>query len=75
MKNLLKASNNERLKSAEEQIALEKMITNFLIHRINEHIVVLNTDFTIADVNQAFLDEIKKPKEEIIGSHSHKVIH
>ena len=51
------------------------MITNFLIHRINVHIVVLNTDFTIADVNQAFLDEIKKPKEEIIGAHCHKGIH
>jgi len=66
---------NDRLKLAEEQIALEKMIADFLIHQTNEHIVVLNTDFTIADANKAYLDEIKKPKEEIIGANCHKVIH
>jgi len=66
---------NERLKSAEEQIALEKMIANFLIHQTNEHIVVLNTDFTLADVNNAFLGEVKKSKKEIIGAYCYKVIH
>jgi len=77
LKNSVEASKDvsSKLKLAEEQIALEKMITSFLIHQTNEHIVVLNTDFTISDANKAYLDEIKKPKEEIIGAYCYKVIH
>jgi len=40
---------NQRIKSAERQIILEKMSSDFLIQQSNVAIVVINTDFTIAE--------------------------
>ena len=51
---------DQKLKSAEERIALEKMISEFLIQQTNEQIVVLNTDFTIAEANDAYLKALGK---------------
>jgi PAS domain S-box-containing protein len=66
---------DQRLKSAEQQIVLEKMISQFLIQQTNEQIVVLNTDFTIAEVNDAYLKSFGKSKEDLIGAYCFKIIH
>lgn len=51
---------DERLKTAEHQISLEKLASTFLIQQSNAAIAVLNTDYTIADANDAYLKIIKK---------------
>ncbi|MGD8304811.1 MAG: PAS domain-containing sensor histidine kinase, partial [Desulfobacterales bacterium] len=42
---------DQQLKSAEQQISHEKMISEFLIQQTGEPIVVLDTDFTILEAN------------------------
>jgi signal transduction histidine kinase len=58
---------NQRLKAAEQQVILEKMSSDFLIQQSNAAIAVLNTDFTIAEANDAYMDIVNKTKAEVIG--------
>ena len=64
---------NQKLKSAEQQVLLEKMSSDFLIQQSNAAIAVLNTDFTIDDVNDAYLKMVNKPKDEAIGKYCYEV--
>jgi signal transduction histidine kinase/FixJ family two-component response regulator len=59
----------------EQQLVLEKMSSDFLIQQSTAKIVVLNTDFTIAEANEAYLKAIGKPKEEVIGVYCYQVSH
>jgi signal transduction histidine kinase len=66
---------NQRLKSIEHQLVLEKMFSDFLIQQSTAAIVVLNTDFTIVETNEAYLEMVNKSKEEVIGEHCYKISH
>lgn len=66
---------NLQLKNAQREVALEKMSSDFLIQQTNAATVVLNTDFTIADVNDAYLEIVKKSKKEIIGRYCYEIFH
>ena len=59
---------SQRLKSAEKQIILEKMSSDFLIQQSDAAIVVLNTDYTIAEANEAYLKIVNKSKTEVVGT-------
>ena len=63
---------NQRLKAAEHQVILEKMSSDFLIQQSNAAIAVLNTDFTIAEANEAYLNMVKKTKEDVVGSYCYE---
>ena len=60
---------DQRLKSAEHQATLEKMVSYFLIQQSNTAIVVLNTNFTIAEANEAYLKIVGKSKADVLGSY------
>jgi signal transduction histidine kinase len=60
-------SMNQRLKKAEHQVLLEKMSSDFLIQQSNAAIAVLNTDFTIAEANEAYMKIVNKTKAEVVG--------
>jgi len=66
---------SQQLKSAEQQLESEKMIANFLIEQTNEGIVMLNTDFTIAEANDAYLASIQKPRDQVIGANCYQVMY
>jgi len=66
---------NMQLKNAQREVALEKMSSDFLIQQTNAAIVVLNTDFTIADVNDAYLEIVKKTKKEVISRYCYEIFH
>ena len=66
---------DQKLKSAEKQVYLQKMASEFFIQQANERIMVLNTDFTISEANEAVLKAINKSKEEVIGAHCYEIIH
>lgn len=66
---------HQRLRSAEQQVAVEKMASDFLIQQANERIVVLRPDFTIIDANNAYLEAVAKFKHEVIGAHCYEVTH
>jgi len=63
---------NQRLKAAEHQVILEKMSSDFLIQQSNAAIAVLNTDFTIAEANEAYLNMVKKTKKDVVGSYCYE---
>jgi len=66
---------DQRLSSAEEQLTFEKKFSDFLIHQSTAAIVIINTDFTIVETNEAYLKAVKKSKEEVIGAHCYQISH
>ncbi|MGD2098729.1 MAG: PAS domain-containing protein, partial [Desulfobacterales bacterium] len=66
---------DQQLKSAEQQISHEKMISEFLIQQTGEPIVVLDTDFTILEANEAYLMASGKTEAEAVGKHCYKVFY
>jgi PAS domain S-box-containing protein len=66
---------DQQLKSAEQQISHEKMISEFLIQQTGEPIVVLDTDFTILDANEAYLKASGTTAAEAVGRHCYKVFY
>jgi len=63
---------DQQLKSAEYQASLQKMFADFLIQQSNEAIVVLNTDFTIAEANESYLNIINKKREDVLGAYCYE---
>jgi len=66
---------DQQLESMEQQLIVEKMVSEFLIQQSTAAIVLLNPDFTIAEANEAYLNVVKRPKEEVVGSYCYKVSH
>ncbi len=66
---------DQRMKVLENQLVLEKMTSDILIQHSNAAIVVLNTDFTVVDANEAFLKKVQKTKEEVVGSFCYQISH
>jgi two-component system, NtrC family, sensor kinase len=66
---------NQQLQSAKQQIDHEKMISEFLIQQTNEPIVILNTDFTISEANEAYLAAAGRTRAEAIGAYCYKVFY
>jgi signal transduction histidine kinase len=66
---------DEQLKSAELQVSREKAVVDFLIRQAKQRIMILNTDFTIADVNEAWLNAVGKTRDQVLGQRCHDVIH
>ncbi len=66
---------DQKLRSAEQQIVFEKAVRDFLIQQNQQCIVVINTDFTIDAVNDAYLSTVGKTRDDVIGAHCYQVIH
>jgi two-component system NtrC family sensor kinase len=66
---------DQQLKSAEQQVNVEKMISEFLIQQTNERVVVLNQDFIISEANEAYLEFVQKSKEEVVGAHCYEIFY
>jgi len=64
---------DQRVKSAEYQASLQKMFSDFLIQQSDAAIVVLNTDFTINEANEAYLKIVGKTRQEVLGSYCYKI--
>ena len=65
----------QRLETAEDQVAYEKMAVDFLIHQANERIVVMKPDFTIVEANEAYLKATNKSSRDVIGGHCYEITH
>jgi two-component system NtrC family sensor kinase len=64
---------DQQLKSAEYHANLQKMFSDFLIQQSNEAIVVINTDFTISEVNESYLNIVNKKREDVLGAYCYEV--
>jgi len=65
---------DQQLKSAEKQVMMEKMISEFLIQQAKQRIIVLNKDFTIEDINEAYLELLGKKREDVIGGYCYQLV-
>jgi signal transduction histidine kinase len=66
---------NQSLNLAKQRLLLKKTFSDFLIQQSTAAIVIVNTDFTIAEVNQAYLKAVNKSKGEVIGKHCYQISH
>lgn len=66
---------DQQLKHARHQVEMEKMLSEFLIRQTNQQILILNNDFSIADVNEAYLAAINKKREDVVGHPCYQIIH
>lgn len=66
---------DQRMKSLEHELLVEKLSSDFLIQHSNAAVVVLDTDFTIADANQHYLSGVGKTKSQVIGAHCYEILH
>jgi two-component system NtrC family sensor kinase len=73
LRNLFTA--DQKARSAEQRIIFEKAIRDFLIQQNQQCIVVINTDFTIQSVNEAYLKIVGKRNEEVVGDYCYRAIH
>jgi len=66
---------DERLRWAQQEIFLEKMSSSFLMQQSNTPILVLDTDFTIVEANDAYLKRVRRSREETVGAHCYEISH
>ena len=66
---------DQQLKYARHQVEMEKMLSDFLIQQTNQQILIINTDFSIADVNEAYLNALDKSRADVIGNPCYQIIH
>ena len=64
---------DQQLKIAEYHANLQKMFSDFLIQQSNEAIVVLNTDFTITEANESYLNIVNRKREDVLGAYCYEV--
>src|SRR6056297_1539229 len=65
----------QQLRHARQEVEIEKMLSDFLIRQTNQQILILNPDFSIADVNDAYLSAIGKDRSEVIGKPCYQIVH
>lgn len=65
----------QQLHYARQEVEMEKMLSDFLIRQTNQQILILNTDFSIADVNEAYLSALGQQRSEVIGKPCHQIVH
>ena len=63
---------DQQLKSAEYQASLQKMFSDFLIQQSDAAIVVINTDFTISEVNEPYLGIVNRKREDVLGAYCYE---
>jgi signal transduction histidine kinase len=66
---------SQRARSAEHQMILQKMSSDFIIQHSDAAIVILNTDFSIVDANEAYLKKVNRSRDEVIGGYCYEVSH
>jgi two-component system NtrC family sensor kinase len=66
---------DQRMKSLEHELLVEKLSSDFLIQHSNAAVVVLNTDFTIVEANQNYLKSVRKTKNQVIGARCYEISH
>jgi two-component system NtrC family sensor kinase len=66
---------DQRMRSLEHQLLLEKMSSDILIQHSDAGILVLNTDFTVVEANEVFLKKVRKSREEVVGAFCYRISH
>jgi two-component system, NtrC family, sensor kinase len=66
---------DEKLKAKDDEVALERMISDILLHRSNDRIVLLDSDFRILDANDGYLKAVSKSREQALGKPCYNIVY
>jgi len=66
---------NQSLNLAKQRLLLKKTFSDFLIQQSTAAIVIVNTNFKIAEVNEAYLKAVDKTREAVIGANCYEISH
>ncbi len=61
--------------TTKEELLENNRFLNSILNGIRDQIMVVDKDYRIEEVNEAFLDRVGKQKKEIIGRHCYHVLH
>ena len=62
-------------KRADDRLREKERYFRSLMYSMHEDIVVVDRDYLITDVNNAFLHTVGRPREEVIGKHCYEMSH
>ncbi len=66
---------DQELKAKDDEVALERMISDILLHHSNDRIVLLDPDFRILDANERYLRAVAKTREEAVGKTCYNIVY
>lgn len=64
---------NKKLKSVEHQMNIQKMSEDFIIQNSDAAIALVDTNFIINEVNDAYLKIVNKEKKDVLGKYCYKI--
>jgi PAS domain S-box-containing protein len=65
----------EALKSSEERAAKGKAFLETIVNGIADHMMVIDLDYKIIEVNRALLEMVGVKRHEVVGKHCYEVSH
>jgi len=66
---------DQMLKAKEDEVALERMVSDILLHHSNDRIVLLDPEFRILDANEGYLKAVSKSRDETVGKHCYEIVY
>jgi signal transduction histidine kinase len=66
---------DQMLKAKEDEVALERMVSDILLHHSNDRMVLLDPEFRILDANDGYLRAVAKSREEAVGKHCYEIVY
>ena len=65
----------EALKGSEERVRRDKSFLETIVNGIQDHMMVIDLDYRVIEVNRALLQMVGLRREEVVGKHCYEVSH
>ncbi len=65
----------EALHGSEERVRKDKAFLDTIVNGIQDHMMVIDLDYRIIEVNRALLQMVGRSREEVVGKHCYEVSH
>jgi two-component system NtrC family sensor kinase len=65
----------DALQGSEEQIRKDKAFLETIVNGIQDHMMVIDLDYRVIEVNRALLQMVGRRREEVVGKHCYEVSH
>ena len=65
----------EALKGSEERVRKDKSFLETIVNGIQDHMMVIDLNYRVIEVNRALLQMVGQRREEVVGKHCYEVSH
>jgi two-component system, NtrC family, sensor kinase len=65
----------EALQDSEERVRKDKAFLETIVNGIQDHMMVIDLDYRIIEVNRALLDMVGRRREDVVGKYCYEVSH